>query len=134
MQELIAALEAATGPDRELDARILIAADRKRALRLYWTGATGIPRDLPDDWNMLKGGLGSASIRAMAPEYTSSVDASLTLVPEGYLPEITSGKYDGTPHYSMLLWASKDRGQNIVGHNSLAIAICIAALKARGAQ
>lgn len=102
MKDLIERLEKAAAPDRELDNLIW-----------FWLG-----QPLPDD---------CADCPA---RYTASLDAALTLVPEG--------------HY----WSFDSRGCAIVcadqppseihgdclGHKSPAIALCIAALKARAAK
>jgi hypothetical protein len=56
--ELIAALEKATGPDRELDAAI------------FWS-------QVPDGVEV--------AMASPIPAYTASIDAALTLVPEGYV-------------------------------------------------
>lgn len=74
---LIARVEAAEGPDRELDAAVAVAA-----------------KQVPYDFEPAGNGL--ASWRAMydnrwwdAPAYTASIDAAMTLVPEGV--EVATG-------------------------------------------
>jgi hypothetical protein len=70
-EELIAALESATGPDRGLDADIAMAVQA-------WPDGAFIMRGAP-------GMIGLDGGRCVsAPAYTSSIDAALTLVPEGY--------------------------------------------------
>jgi hypothetical protein len=104
MDELIARLEAATGPDRQLDVDIFV--------EVAWTGQ-GDERT--------------------PPAYTSSIDAALTLVPEGF--DHRSGSFDGgksfnavvtTPELSVWNW---DIGCDKAP--TQAISLCIAALKAR---
>jgi len=124
---LIARLEKATGPDRELDARIYAAcfhphgfdrmaerAFNRHDLRSYvWYDTEGRRITCWGD-----------------KAFTGSLDAAVTLVPEGFY------------------WSYDIRGCAIVcageppseiygdcrGHPSPVIALCIAALKARGEQ
>ena len=107
--ELIAALEKAEGPSRELDATIAYHAGEARL---------GLP--VPETW--------------LAKHYTSSIDAALTLVPEGWRVNSISNVENGW--HAVLV-----RGQwNVAGYATAgsvvsvtpAIALCIAALKARG--
>lgn len=110
---LIAKLEAATGPSRELDARI-----RYEVRRLFSVGSI-------DEFL-------ATSVAATVPRYTSSIDAALTLI-NGlwciyamedpgvtYLPASPTGSFF-------------DAKQVTVKHQSPIIALCIAALKARSA-
>ena len=60
--DLIERLEKATGPDRELDGEIWLAADPR--LVVLWPHWTAEQRD------------------NMVPRYTASIDAALSLVPE----------------------------------------------------
>ncbi|HWL04532.1 MAG TPA: hypothetical protein VNQ99_06285 [Xanthobacteraceae bacterium] len=74
MNDLIARLEAATGPDRELDIDVLVACGWRDEREFgfladlqgehYWIGN-------PDCWN------------GEPPFVTGSLDAAMTLVPEG---------------------------------------------------
>lgn len=132
--EIIKRLESASGPDRELDALICCIAERPRAIRWYWTGATGMPRQLPDDWDLLKGGMGSASIRAMAPSYTASIDAALTLVPDNWTRAVDATMPEAGIEVALHRIPSPNRrgSRKVIGdHACEAIAICIAALKTR---
>ena len=117
--ELITALEKATGPSRELDCFIALAAGRARgvALRDMQTG----PTDSQKSW------MASSVVQKGAwfhPErYTASIDAALTLVPEGWEWELA---WNNNMAYATFGIAP------IEGESpSLAIALCIAALKAR---
>lgn len=98
--ELIERLEKATGPDRELDIAICAALGKTRLDPGFQT----------------------------APAYTDSLDAALTLVPEG-LGWIIS-RHDNGGAY----WAEVgDEPWQYTGATP-AIALCIPALKARSAQ
>ena len=153
MQELIARLEAATGPSRELDAEIWCAANSKKFLRF-------------DGMAMTRGNVffherddGTAKIECSHPRYSSSLDAALTLVPEGCEGEIFwhygSGQKLGyaevkipnplwdTPdcppeeenRYAGLYYSYKDdadRHTDAAKPLPICIAVSIAALKARG--
>lgn len=125
MISLIEQLEQADGPGRELDARIAHAIGRcntqhYRALISYWKA---------DCWDEEK------PVPAPPPPYTGSVDAALSLVPEGHRYRVqfwhhhtgpfgASVRADVFPHGG---------GSNWVAENCAtpALAICIAALKAQ---
>lgn len=112
IDELIDALEKAEGPSRELDAEI--AGAFGWAVLSSFTG--GIYRAAPP---------GKIDCRPL-PDFTSSLDAALTLVPEGWIWSVSS---------SGCVWVmpSDDvEGQIVVsGIADPIIALCIAALKAR---
>lgn len=111
MRDLIERLEKATGPDRELD---LVIAKRFNTYRLN-TSYMG-----PDDPDWTE----------HFPEYTASIDAALTLVPDGF-------RHAFWHHHSVYLGAEvfpdKGGGPMHKGHDAKtpAIALCIAAMKAR---
>lgn len=115
--ELIAALEKATGPDRELDAAIALALGWTKHVRVWgyaWTRADGSDAT----WNGL-------------PAYTASIDAAVSLVPDGWCPLI--GQNVHHRHWSCLVQRVTDSGDIESRHDSAAtpaIALCIAALKA----
>ena len=119
--------EQAAGPDRELDAEIawmLTAQDRKRLgppdlRREIWHAGLPTPA-----WVLFE------NVSSFHPAYTASLDAAVTLVPEGW----TWGRFhSGTvecmtlngPDNSILV----ERGEGI----STALALCAAALRARAA-
>jgi hypothetical protein len=105
MDELIAKLETATGPSRDLDADICLATKRP----------SGIVR---------------------APAYTASIDAALTLVPNNACWEI-HGDYKGGDQHSAIVWQETAPSYWTIKTESdaasPAIALCIAALRARAA-
>lgn len=108
MQDLIERLEKVVAPDRELD-------------RLIWDATNG--RGGVDEWTV-----GQID----APAYTASIDAALTLVPDG-LNYVLKARNPGAK--------SEARVGGLQGgfyikdgeHSCPAIALCIAALKARAA-
>ena len=135
MNDLIAALEQATGPSRELDDAISTAIGNpppKTGGYYGWEKSGGSytkPRDSEgrthDTWS--------------APHYTSSLDSALTLVPEGWAWFV---QHIGKPFTtgSARLWIPAQWTQGIPKEQFVneaatpALALCIAALRAREAQ
>lgn len=119
LQRLIERLEAATGPDRVLDMDIEEAA-LPELRRKPWR------RDLGRFWDDSdRDGLHYVE----ASRYTASIDAALTLVPEGSewtrhrgANDRMTMQIDGPSHFGV-------HGQGATP----AIALCIAALRARAA-
>jgi hypothetical protein len=120
MNDLIARLMDATGPDRELDALIAVAAGETpteafRPCAAIDAGTFGV---------------GSYGLW-VAPAYTSSIDAALVLVPEDW-----GWRVDSTNSAAL---AKIERGYQLeygvadfsADGPTPAIALCIAALKAR---
>lgn len=102
MRELIAKLEAAKGPCRELDDQIWLAIGNEQPARM--------------------GGY-------FCPFYTSSVDAALTLVPELVeKTEVFFGRARGEVPEA-IVWRDENRGE--AHAPTLPLAICIAALRAK---
>ena len=143
MTDLIERLSALDGPDREVDTEIALLGgwclhptDRQRddsaqSDRGYTCLDCGA-----DSW----GNTGPTGQRrgALLPHFTSSIDAALTLVPQGWF-----WKYDSTRGKATLMGYTT----GVTGHqiyntiegfgaaiNTPAIAICIAACKAIEAQ
>lgn len=116
--ELIAKLEQATGPGRELDLRVTNAL--RSNPKLHYTLEELAVVDGQPEW------------RSMIPPYTESLDAALTLVPDGWIWHVWSVS-DGMPSAEL----RKDGTFPIFGHPSNqcktrgAIGLCIAALRAR---
>lgn len=124
LDELIAALEAATGPSRELD------------FWCWWWGKASHNGELPD------ADYAAANIKNdPGPRYTASIDAALTLVPEGWTASVAVYG-DGLLKASSLIGPEYvdegDRLPNRVvlhGHaRTPAIALCITSIKARANQ
>lgn len=142
LEATIKRLEAAEVGSRKLDAQICVVADRLRAIRWYWTGATGIPHAVPENFDLLKGGMGTASIEAMCPAYSTSIDAALTLVPEGWRGRFgfdEHGTYIKQSPFGLIgmAWGfitppdKWDAESYSAKAPSIPLALCIAALKAR---
>jgi hypothetical protein len=125
---LLARLEAATGPDRELDAEIGIAAKRfvrthdgPRGYVLARIDADGLIVDLP----------GSGGPLALVPRYTASIDAALSWMPEGWRWQMRQdpSQYCGILH--------KERVTDPIHRGfapTPALALCIAIARARGIE
>lgn len=75
-EELIARLKAATGPDRELDAEIA-------CLTKFPSLRPAKPDDFDGEYGYSKGNVKAEHGFLQADRYTASIDAALTLVPEG---------------------------------------------------
>lgn len=127
MEKLIAELEAATEGSRELDGRIWWLVDRASANRMYWNAATGKPQPLP---NEIPDGLGKFAVQNLAPRYSDSLDAALTLVPEGWHIQMT-GK-QGSSGWGICLTSGQLR-EKIGLAPTPSLTLCIAALRARQA-
>lgn len=130
MDELIARIEAASGPDRELDCRIL-CADKNwhfRKMIVPENNASHVSFRTSD---------GDKSLY-YTPKYTASVDAALTLVPDGMLWMVTNTGVDDPhkPDFSKATAVVADwrRSASEGGDRSAAtpaLALCAAALRAR---
>jgi len=120
-ETIIARLEKATAPDRQLDAAIAVACK----------STTGFVEHLRDEW-VSKASPNSGVVPA--PKYTSSIDAALTLVPEGMFWHVACGKSrpDEPLGGAQIITPGP---LDAIGEGEAAtpvIALCIAALKARG--
>jgi hypothetical protein len=117
IEEIIAALEKAHGPSRDLDLEIWRAASGKP-----WRWEPRVDNAIT--WDKYgKGAIGNPVV-SLDP-FTSSLDAALTLVPEGAVWCMT---HTGLPKTTV--FASVHGGPTAVGRTP-AIALCIAALRAR---
>lgn len=124
--ELIARLEAVAGPSRELDFDIACAVDFKIADDLgFREYAATYPK---------------FAARDNFPAYTASIDAALTLVPDdmGYEIGIPVPPTEARPHgrkpWADLWWEIDGPREFLINAATPAIALCIAALKARAQQ
>ena len=126
-QELIAALEKSTGPDRELDCQIAVAV---KGGRIIWVTDGNTGEKYPVRVYPGKQGGPATELQASIPLYTASIDAAITLVPQGwYCVEIlrdNEGEWVPRLHQN-------NRGllSAHANHPRLSIALCIAALKSR---
>lgn len=143
MDELIEKMERATGADRELDVLIGAAVDVDCGLGLGLTFAVAVER-FGVAWATESAEAHNSILWNALPRYTSSLDAALTLVPEGDYDQTwtksTRGK-GSWEHWTLhqvricLETVADDPDETspeaIGCHNVQAIALCIAALKAR---
>jgi hypothetical protein len=135
--ELADRVERAAGPDRELDAEIALVC--------------GIVRERDGDsfyghrdYSVMVLERGYYDFDGSAPElpaYTASIDAAMTLVPEGLFEKVATGT--GTKRaFAQLIWLRRRRGKWGGGQlfrpasiytnaSTPALALCAAALKAR---
>lgn len=118
---LIERIEAATGPDRELDAEIALAVGivSERDGNVFYGNR---------DYSVMVMERGYYDIEGSAPELphlTSSIDDALTLMPEGAPWRI---EFDGDLYYVEMY---KPHGRRFTGHMTVPLVICAAALYAR---
>ena len=126
MDELIARIEAASGPDRELDKEILTTF---LGYRDIMGGGTLFDRGNDGYWN-----------EETLPSPTGSIDAALALVPDGMLWMVTNTGVDDPhkPDFSKATAVVADwqRSASDIDDRSAAtpaLALCAAALRARAA-
>lgn len=143
LRDLIARLEKATGPSRVLDDDIWIALDPKRKRGKVKTG-------LGDGFYVDGYYDGERSyIDSQAKRYTASIDAALTLLPKTLTTSVHADRaetfpvvcdtrqfsdgYEATVYYDPHPTWNIERQLLAEWHSehSLALALCIAALKAR---
>lgn len=126
--ELIARLEAATGADRELDAAIFDAIGAPLPQQAFSYDLKLQPD--PDKAGSYVMPIGEMLVRYEAPAFTSSIDAALTLVPEGWLWRIMPSDFKG---WLAEAWTDDTLdGEFGACAATPALAICIAALRAKG--
>lgn len=104
--------EQATGMDRELDAAIYIVAVRGES---------------PSDFRI------NPQFADYIPKYTDSLDAALTLVPEGMRPSVGQNVHHGYWHafVQSIVDSTPHQLGGAVSNTSGALALCTAALRAR---
>jgi len=117
IDELIERLEKATGASRELDGEIACLTDN--AVQVEVTGLKDV---------LFKPASQHGTLRTDPLPYTSSIDAALTLVPEGCAYELRRplGQCVGATVYGHNIHADADAA-------TPALALCIAALRAQRA-
>jgi hypothetical protein len=134
LDDLIIKLETASEGSRRLDGEIAICLeliprfDRSKYIdgtQFRFTagddGAIAVDKLLPDGRRYPEYG-------CLAPAHTTSLDAALTLVPEGFPYEIKARNVEGVMEYRAQLNYTKPSYAA-----TPALALCIAALKARAA-
>lgn len=126
LEALAARVEALTGPDREVDAEIAVASkavpyDMEPAFGAGWW------RGIYDNRHW------------QAPEYTASIDAAMTLVPEGWEAAIYSAPVGSDLNANVQIETEQMRQrpdfyplESIA--KSPALALCAAALRAKAAS
>jgi len=135
-RDLIERISAATGPDRALDAEI--AAFVKQCSRnapawvRNWQGLWAPAPKVNSGAVALWHDSGELSVWWNAPEFTASIDAALTLVPEGLNWLIGRGRArPDEPLYGVQLLDGERVVAGAENNATPALAICAAALKAR---
>ncbi len=136
-EELIARLQKATGPDRELDVAVYIASGEFDREQKSWLACRDGLHALrgPDPLDPTPEENAGASKR-LCPHYTASIDAALTLVPAGVELAITSlmlrpgGAVASLRTGSIINPETKEWAAHAA---TMPIALCIAALRARAA-
>lgn len=129
MNDLASRIEQAEEADRDLDCEIALAIDGGE---IIWLMANGTMEQYPArkyESSMHVGGFGKAPV----PLYTSSMDAAISLVPEGrmwrcdFLPARHANKQVGSAFVAI-------DGDTYHGDaRTYALALCAAALRARAA-
>jgi hypothetical protein len=115
--ELAERCERAAGPDREIDMEIYRSLDH--AIEQSWP-----------HWNKEQQDM-------VTPEYTTSLDAALTLVPEGHDIKITQASGPGRSDWYGNCKLRNDWGDGICHKGNAAsgaLALCASALRARAAM
>lgn len=126
MTSLIKRLEALTGPSREVDAEIATAIGWK-SVPWEFSGKRGLTWYAPD-----------LEVHYECPRFTGSIDAAMTLTPEIEKPHfpwlaVKSNNPNNPIGCRCEMWL--DNVQNFRGRGAtIAIAVCIAALRARGVK
>lgn len=130
LTELIQRLESASEGSRELDALCAYHATaldhEERAFR-HWV-KTALDRNQPvEDWICL------TEEDAWLPPYTTSLDAALTLIPSNWRVFLERLPVDSGPCWSAHTRPHAQDGGQAAWYESPALALAIAALKARTA-
>ncbi len=121
--ELAERCERAEGPDYQLDgdiARAMGWSYRQREGFSHWQWYSQGKTDAP---------LSEGEIRVCPPAYTTSIDAALSLVPEGWCFEVTN--FDT---FATVFAGLGSAPKASAGGDTPALALCAAALKARAAH
>lgn len=114
---LVERLEKCTGPDRVLDADVMLAID---------SAVIGFKHDFCVGWLIWD------RHAICSPHYTSSLDAAITLVPAGYFWQVGYSKY--VRHDARVAAQVMSGGFVAECDSTRAIALCIASLLARKAS
>ena len=129
LSDLIARLEKATWPDRAIDGLIKALVNPPPSLADE-PASIFVRYDRNDDLGVFKTDHATQlSFKTLVPPYTSSIDAAMTLVPEGMEKDFTD--LYGVARVSVGINAEPGPFYGTHEGGSLAIALCIAALRAR---
>lgn len=125
-EELIERLEKATLPARTLDCEIAVAVG-------WFKRVQGRKRDLFDYVDVRDGknnwpGHGGDDL---VPMFTRSIDRAVTLVPEGFAWTLATQGRGPFTYWCSVAFPDDDAGSDQGRSPTAAIALCIAALKAR---
>lgn len=125
LSEIIAKLEAANEGSRELDIEIWrqCAPQQYKITEIHSRAFSG--REWTDEEKALQ--VRSQAIK-YAPRYTTSLDPALTLVPEGWRTKLRMFRAKNRAELEL---APDQRQQTFGLGKTAALALCIAALKAR---
>lgn len=134
---LIERLEKATAADRDLGAYIAVAttATVKTDDDLIYARLRDPGNDGTHPGHYFIKSRSGAEART-APHFTSSIDAALTLVPEGFFLDLHDWTWAEEPCWNAALQTAKPDTARVHVHGrgtTAALALCIAALKARAA-
>jgi hypothetical protein len=117
--------EAATGHDRELDVELAVVAGLIRDPefeRGYFYGAGN-----NCDYVLERGDYDHGNNAPELPYYTASLDAAMTLVPDG--AKVTTQTFGGPGPMALV-----EPNERFASGSTLALALCAAALKARASM
>lgn len=128
LDELIAVMAKADGPSRALDWQIEKIINPLAAACTNYTGTYPWGEMAGNEIPVARWEDGSTLVFRL-PKYTDSIDAAMTLLPEGVSVHIIN---HGTDHWGVTLRAVwNDDLEWGADHANLPIAICIASLRAR---
>jgi len=143
--ELIARLEKATGPDREIDARLDHATRRAGIVWGLGDNFGVTPADVVDHWTDEQWAERSKELAQSMPHYTSSLDAALALI-ERVMPgalwriekqgPVALSIYAAESRHLHAFWATCGLpGEQEGAHGATpALALLLALLRAQGAD
>lgn len=126
LRDLIARVEAATGPDRDIARDIALAIGWER-------------KDFGDGWEWREPGGSWHHTHSEVPDFTSSLDAAVSLASDWVIASLGDMVADGLPGAVLLLSTDPLKHVTGIGYGTresgcLARALCAAALRARQAE
>ena len=121
---LIERLEKAEGPSRELADEVLLACGWTQPIKTIYGESGRVWQHPKGPWSFNE-----------RPNPMEDMNEAIELVPEGWLPNLDTFRSDGNVKYTWLLWKPDNReGHNTGTHANIALALCIACLRARGIE